>query len=101
MHAINDKDGVSVENPRKCIGCGLCATGCPNGAAKLTKSLTAKLSIPHRILKPGNTSDCTIEDWKSNNSFSRALLLSVVASADGHVENVDDTVAVNVCVGIV
>jgi len=35
VHAITEKDGVSVVDLKKCIGCGLCATGCPNDAAQL------------------------------------------------------------------
>jgi electron transport complex protein RnfB len=37
VHAITEKEGVSVVNLEKCIGCGLCATGCPNDAARLER----------------------------------------------------------------
>ncbi len=41
VHAVQEKDGVSVVDRGKCIGCGLCVTGCPSGAAKLEKKAEA------------------------------------------------------------
>lgn len=46
VHAISEKDGVSVVNQEKCIGYGLCVTGCPNGAAKLQKKLDSQIVNP-------------------------------------------------------
>jgi Fe-S-cluster-containing hydrogenase component 2 len=37
VHAISDKDGVSVVDRKRCIGCGLCVTGCPNNVARLER----------------------------------------------------------------
>jgi electron transport complex protein RnfB len=37
VHAISERDGISVVNLERCIGCGLCVTGCPNGVAKLKR----------------------------------------------------------------
>jgi ferredoxin len=46
VHAISEKEGVSVVNRKKCIGCGLCVTGCPNGVAKLEKKPESELVNP-------------------------------------------------------
>lgn len=35
MSAVSIKDGLAVVDKDKCIGCGLCATGCSTGAARL------------------------------------------------------------------
>jgi electron transport complex protein RnfB len=37
VHAVSENGGVSVVDRKKCIGCGLCVTGCPNGIAKLER----------------------------------------------------------------
>ena len=46
VHAISEKDGVSIVNRKKCIGCGLCVTGCPNGVAKLEKKPKSEIVNP-------------------------------------------------------
>jgi Fe-S-cluster-containing hydrogenase component 2 len=46
VKAISEKDGISVVNPEKCIGCGLCATGCPNGAAELKRKPNDEIVDP-------------------------------------------------------
>jgi len=46
VHAILEKDGISIVSREKCIGCGLCVTGCPNEAAKLTKKSGKELVDP-------------------------------------------------------
>ena len=46
MHAISEKGAVSVVDRRKCIGCGLCVTGCPNGIAKLEKKPQSEIVNP-------------------------------------------------------
>jgi len=35
MRAISEDGGVAVVDQVHCIGCGLCVTGCLNGAASL------------------------------------------------------------------
>jgi Fe-S-cluster-containing hydrogenase component 2 len=35
MNAISIKDGLAVVEKEKCIGCGLCVTGCSTSAARL------------------------------------------------------------------
>ncbi len=37
MHAITVVNAVANVNKEKCIGCGLCVTGCPNSALKLVR----------------------------------------------------------------
>lgn len=46
VHAISDKDGVSVVDRKRCIGCGLCATGCPNNVAKLQRKTEGETIHP-------------------------------------------------------
>jgi electron transport complex protein RnfB len=46
VHAISEKDGVSVVNREKRIGCGLCVTGCPNGVAKLRRKPESEIVSP-------------------------------------------------------
>ncbi|HEY5275252.1 MAG TPA: 4Fe-4S binding protein [Coriobacteriia bacterium] len=43
MGAISEGDGFSVVDRGRCIGCGLCVTGCPNDIARLERTLW-----PHR-----------------------------------------------------
>lgn len=35
MKAIEIKDDTAIVDIEKCIGCGLCVTGCPTGAVEL------------------------------------------------------------------
>ena len=35
MKAIEIKDDTAIVDPAKCIGCGLCVTGCPTEAVEL------------------------------------------------------------------
>ena len=46
VHAISEREGVSVVDLKKCIGCGLCATGCPNDAAKLKRKSDSEIVNP-------------------------------------------------------
>jgi ferredoxin len=46
VHAISDKDGVSVVDRKRCIGCGLCVTGCPNNVAKLQRKSESETIHP-------------------------------------------------------
>jgi Fe-S-cluster-containing hydrogenase component 2 len=46
VHAISERNGVAVVDQRKCIGCGLCVTGCPNDAAELQRK------PDHEIVEP-------------------------------------------------
>jgi ferredoxin len=46
VHAINEQGGISVVSREKCIGCGLCVTGCPNDAARLERKPPAEIVQP-------------------------------------------------------
>lgn len=46
VHAISDKDDVSVVDRNRCIGCGLCVTGCPNNVARLQRKPEAEIVHP-------------------------------------------------------
>jgi ferredoxin len=46
VHAISEKEGVSVVDHKKCIGCGLCVTGCPNSAARLERKSECEIVNP-------------------------------------------------------
>lgn len=46
VHAISEKDGKTVAERKKCIGCGLCVTGCPNDAVRLQKKPDAEIIHP-------------------------------------------------------
>jgi ferredoxin len=37
---------VSVVDRKRCIGCGLCATGCPNNVAKLERKPESEVVHP-------------------------------------------------------
>jgi Fe-S-cluster-containing hydrogenase component 2 len=45
VKAITKKEGVAVVNREECIGCGLCATGCSNDAARIQRK-------PEEIMHP-------------------------------------------------
>ena len=44
--AISEMDEVSVVNRERCIGCGLCVTGCPNDVARLVRKPEAERIQP-------------------------------------------------------
>jgi Fe-S-cluster-containing hydrogenase component 2 len=46
MHAISASEEVSVVNRQKCIGCGLCVTGCPASVARLERKLDEEIVNP-------------------------------------------------------
>jgi ferredoxin len=46
VKAITSQDGVSVVERGRCIGCGLCVTGCPNDAASLVRKPEAEIVHP-------------------------------------------------------
>lgn len=46
VHAISEKDGVTIVERERCIGCGLCVTGCPNDSAKLQRKPDAEIVHP-------------------------------------------------------
>ncbi len=46
MKAISDYDGPSVVDRKKCIGCGLCVTGCEFGVMKLERKPDNEIITP-------------------------------------------------------
>jgi len=46
VKAIWEENGVSVVDTKRCIGCGLCVTGCPNSAAVLKKKPESEFVHP-------------------------------------------------------
>jgi Fe-S-cluster-containing hydrogenase component 2 len=46
VHAIAEQDGISVVDRERCIGCGLCVTGCPNDVAELRRRPEAEIVHP-------------------------------------------------------
>ena len=46
VSAISEGDGSSVVDLGRCIGCGLCVTGCPNNVAHLVRKADAELVHP-------------------------------------------------------
>ncbi|MBE0431920.1 4Fe-4S binding protein [candidate division WOR-3 bacterium] len=46
VHAIIEEGGVMSVQREKCIGCGLCVTGCSSGAAALKRKTDAELVDP-------------------------------------------------------
>ena len=44
--AIHDEEGVSVVAREKCIGCGLCVTGCPDSVPQLLRRPEAEMIDP-------------------------------------------------------
>jgi Fe-S-cluster-containing hydrogenase component 2 len=46
MDALKVQDGTAVLDARRCIGCGLCVTGCPNGVARLERKPEAEIVQP-------------------------------------------------------
>jgi NAD-dependent dihydropyrimidine dehydrogenase PreA subunit len=63
VHAISEREGVSVVDRKKCIGCGLCVTGCPNGVAKLKKK------SENEIVNP----PLDFETWEHERILNRGL----------------------------
>jgi ferredoxin len=39
-------EGVAVVDRQRCIGCGLCVTGCPNDVARLQRRPDAEAVVP-------------------------------------------------------
>lgn len=46
VHAISEKEGVSIVDLKRCIGCGLCVSGCREDAAKLYPKPEAEIVPP-------------------------------------------------------
>ncbi len=61
VHAISEQDGASVVDLARCIGCGLCVTGCPNGVARLERKA--------EVVPPPQT----FADWEHERLLHRGL----------------------------
>ena len=46
VQAIAEQDGVAVVDQERCIGCGLCVTGCPNDVVKLQRKPDVEIVRP-------------------------------------------------------
>jgi Fe-S-cluster-containing hydrogenase component 2 len=46
VKAITEEEGMTVVNLEECIGCGLCATGCPNDAARIQRKPEEEIIHP-------------------------------------------------------
>lgn len=46
MDAISDEGGQVIINRARCIGCGLCVSGCPSDAVRLEKLPDAEIVYP-------------------------------------------------------
>ena len=46
VNAIIEGDGFSLVVQERCIGCGLCVTGCPNEVARLVRKPEAEMVLP-------------------------------------------------------
>jgi ferredoxin len=46
VHAISEGEGFSVVDRQRCIGCGLCVSGCPNEVARLVRKPEAEMIHP-------------------------------------------------------
>ena len=44
--AIVEREGIAVVQPERCIGCGLCVTGCPEQAVALSRKPEAQTIHP-------------------------------------------------------
>jgi ferredoxin len=53
----------------RCIGCGLCVTGCPNGVARLERKPEAEIVHPPR----------SYGDWEQQRLRNRELTVAHVA----------------------
>jgi Fe-S-cluster-containing hydrogenase component 2 len=74
VHAIAEHDDVSIVDKKKCIGCGLCVTGCPNNAARLIRKPDDQIINPPQdfaVWEPERLHNRVLTEWNSC-----ALLLS-------------------------
>jgi Na+-translocating ferredoxin:NAD+ oxidoreductase subunit B len=46
VQAISEGENYSVVDRARCIGCGLCVTGCLNDAARLERKAEAEIVLP-------------------------------------------------------
>ncbi|MBN1678216.1 MAG: 4Fe-4S binding protein [Candidatus Thermoplasmatota archaeon] len=64
VDAIGEKNGVMVVDIAKCIGCGLCVTKCPSGAATLERKSDNALVLP----------PADYRTWENERLRSRSLI---------------------------
>ncbi len=63
VNAISESDGISVVDRARCIGCGLCVTGCPHEVARLERKADAEMIHPPEVFT----------DWEKMRLQNRGL----------------------------
>jgi electron transport complex protein RnfB len=62
--AISEAEGFSVVDRVRCIGCGLCVSGCPNDVARLVRKPEAEMVHPPK----------DFAEWEQQRLHNRGLI---------------------------